>query len=174
MPLLSWNNDYRIGNGQIDAEHRELFSRINAFSSARDKICRVTCAMRLYQYIRVHFEHEEALMRTLHYPEIDAHIQQHHALISQLNGIATRIANDMLDMPETSVFLSAWVLVHIKYVDGKLAAYVRQQNQEPGAQALQHEGGPTRIIPRAQACVAGIGEYQLVMELGNLIGVPLK
>ena len=33
MALLSWSNQYLIGNGVIDAEHQELFHLVNNFHS---------------------------------------------------------------------------------------------------------------------------------------------
>ena len=140
MTLLTWKDSYRIGNEAIDAEHQELFKRVNAFLQAQDKPARMACGMHLYQYTRKHFGHEEDLMRALHYPETDTHIELHNDLISRLNSVSESIANDTLDMTELAVFLSDWLLGHIRLVDSKLAAYVRKQPQETRVAELLQVG----------------------------------
>ena len=42
MTRFTWNDSYRIGHPEMDAEHQELFHRVNTFLQARDKTSRMT------------------------------------------------------------------------------------------------------------------------------------
>jgi hemerythrin len=63
-------------------------------------------------------------MRDLNYPAIDSHIQQHKDLIERLNEIAAKIGGDELTHQELELFLTDWLLGHIRIYDTNLAAYV--------------------------------------------------
>lgn len=120
-----WRDSYSIGNASIDSEHQQLFKLAEEFFDATDKIKRTDCAMRLFKYTRGHFDHEEQLMRDIGYPEIAAHMQQHTHLITKLNDVAEKVAQDTLAPNELRGFLTAWLVGHIVTFDTKLSAYVR-------------------------------------------------
>lgn len=124
MPLR-WNDAYKIGHAEIDAQHQELFKLVHVFLNASDKGSLTKCAMALFKYTRVHFEHEEALMKELNYPRLKAHHAQHAELLSLLGELAKKIADESLDMVELEAFLSSWLLEHIGTSDARLAAYVK-------------------------------------------------
>lgn len=121
---LNWKDSYSIGNAQIDAEHQRLFALAHDFSQAQDKATRTACAEQLFDYTRVHFSHEETLMRDTHYPEIAAHIAQHHHLIAKLNDLAERVSNDTLTPTELKNFLTGWLVGHIVTFDTQLVSAV--------------------------------------------------
>lgn len=121
-----WRDSYSIGNASIDAEHKQLFKLADAFFNADDHLKKTDCAIRLFKYTREHFEHEEQLMRDMGYPEFLAHAQQHTQLISRLNEVAEKIANDTLSSAELKTFLTAWLVGHIVTFDTRLSVYARQ------------------------------------------------
>ena len=124
---IEWNDCYKIGHAEIDAQHQELFDRINKFLTATDKSALMLGAMSLFQYTREHFTHEETLMRTLHYPSIAAHVKQHNDLLSRLNMVAQSIAKENLVRADLEAFLADWLFNHLATSDTKLAAYVKLQ-----------------------------------------------
>jgi len=121
---LQWNDGYKIGDEDIDAQHQQLFKLVNTVLAAKDKGTLTNCAMALFQYTREHFAHEEQLMKRLQYPAMTAHKAQHESLISRLSEVAARIANNTLDHQVLEAFLSDWLLNHIATSDVKLAAYI--------------------------------------------------
>jgi hemerythrin len=129
---LAWNNTYKIGNTEIDAQHKELFARANEFLLARDKASLTRSTMGFFKYTREHFSHEEDLMRAVNYPFAVDHIAQHNELISKLNLIAENVANGTLDRISVETFLSNWLLSHIGASDTKLAAYAALQQSGAG------------------------------------------
>jgi hemerythrin len=121
---FKWKDSYQIGNALIDSQHEELFAKGQAFFDALDDTTRVACAMGLYQYTREHFAEEEVLMRSVNYPAMAGHIQQHDVLIDRLNAISESIAKGNLSSTDLESFLADWLLGHIRMYDTKLASYV--------------------------------------------------
>ena len=121
---IPWHDSYKIGDADIDAQHRELFGRINKFLAADDRAGLTACAMSLFQYTREHFSFEEAAMRRVAYPAVAAHIAEHNALLSRLNEVADSIGKDTLDRLELEEFLSDWLFSHIGTSDARLAVYL--------------------------------------------------
>ena len=121
---IEWQDSYKIGNAEIDAQHQEWFRKINSFLEATDIESMARCEAQMYQYTRVHFKHEETLMRTVNYPELHAHIQKHHEMLAHINTMSAQIADFTIDRSKWAAFLSDWLLDHIAKTDSRLAAFV--------------------------------------------------
>jgi hemerythrin len=129
---IPWSDAYAIGDTVIDSQHEVWFQRINSFLEATDKESLTHCETLMYQYTRIHFRYEETLMRSVSYPDLRLHIHQHNELLDNLNSIADHIAHGKLDPLEWHLFLSDWLLGHIRAHDTKLAAYVRKKEHPAG------------------------------------------
>ncbi len=123
--LMAWDDRYNIGVPSIDEQHRELLMRASDVIAATTREGQTLSTIRLYQYTRTHFSHEEGLMRSLGYPDIDEHLKQHEALISQLNQFSQNIAKDNLIKADLEEFISLWFLTHIATSDTKLADFLK-------------------------------------------------
>ena len=66
---LQWKDSFKIGDQEIDEQHRELFNRATYILAATSHEGQVIAAMRLFQYMRTHLSHEEELMRRIQYPD---------------------------------------------------------------------------------------------------------
>ncbi len=122
---LEWNDAFKIGNVEIDAQHQQLFSRVNDFLAAKTKAKLTACAMEMFRYTREHFAHEESLMKSLKYPALADHLAQHNDLLSLLSEVAGNIAKDTINCDDLEAFLSHWLLGHIATSDQSLAFYVK-------------------------------------------------
>lgn len=122
---IAWKEDYRIGDSGIDEQHQELFLRAGDVLSATTRESQTLCALRLFQYARMHFSHEESLMRRLAYPDMESHLQQHEMLIARLDAFSHNMAKNTLVKAELEEFIAHWFLNHIAHVDTRLAAYIR-------------------------------------------------
>ncbi len=118
MALLSWSDQYLIGNDTIDAEHKELFRLINDFHShwvearARRDIARVL--NQLIDYAQRHFQHEERIMVDAGYAKLEQHRQVHEALIETIFQLQTAYENNSLRLEmETMKFVKSWLVGHI-------------------------------------------------------------
>ena len=123
--LVEWNDSYKIGDTAIDEQHQELFLRAADVIAATNRESQTMGALRLYQYTRSHFSHEESLMEHIDYPEISSHMAHHKDLLAKLNAFLHNISKDNLVKAELEDFISHWFLGHIAHVDAKLAAYLK-------------------------------------------------
>jgi hemerythrin len=123
-----WRDSYSIGNAGIDSEHQRMFKLADEFFGATDKLKRTDSAVRLFQYTREHFDHEEQWMCEINYPEISDHVQQHNYLLDTLREVTQKVAKDTIPPSELKAFLSALLLGHIVTFDAKLSAYMHQKD----------------------------------------------
>lgn len=123
--LVEWNDSYKIGEASIDEQHQELFMRAADIIAAVNHESQMLSALRLYQYTRTHFSHEEELMRRCNYPEIAAHLLQHETLLRQLQLFLQHITRDTLVKDELEDFIAQWFLGHIANSDQKLARFLK-------------------------------------------------
>jgi len=123
MPL-EWKDTYRVGHADIDAQHQELLRRVVKLIAACTLESRVDCANSLNDHTREHFMHEESLMRSLHFPGIENHIDDHKNLLSKLELIASQIAEETLEHGELEVFITDWMLTHMVTFDAQLSVYM--------------------------------------------------
>ena len=118
MALLSWSNEYAIGNAQIDGEHQELFRLINAFHDhwlAQHEAQAIAALLsRLIAYTEMHFQHEEAIMDDAGYPRLAEHQGQHEAMVDTIFKLRLALEqnHERLEM-ETMRFVKNWLLEHI-------------------------------------------------------------
>lgn len=122
---IQWRDAYKIGDIAIDEQHQELFLRAGDVIAATSRESQTLSALRLYEYMRSHFSHEEDLMYRIGYPDIDQHIGQHASLTARLKVFLKNISNDNLIKAELEDFIAHWLLEHIGTVDSKLAAYLK-------------------------------------------------
>lgn len=122
---IEWHDSYRIGDVAIDEQHQELFLRAADVIAATTRESQTMSALRLYQYTRAHFSHEESLMRRLAYPDIEQHVAQHDMLTAKLNEFLQNLAKDNLIKADLESFISHWFLGHMATVDTQLAAYLK-------------------------------------------------
>jgi hemerythrin-like metal-binding protein len=122
---VQWRDTYKIGDIAIDEQHQEMFLRAGDVIAATNRESQTLSALRLYQYMRSHFSHEEDLMYRIDYPEIKSHIEQHAALTVRLKAFLKNISNDNLIKAELEDFIAHWLLDHIGMVDSKLTAYLK-------------------------------------------------
>jgi len=118
MALLSWSNQYLIGNDLIDTEHEELFRLVNDFHNRwleahnRQDIAKVF--NQLVVYAETHFRHEETIMEDAGYPRLAEHQQIHEDMIDTIFQLQKSYeeANLRLEM-DAMKFVKSWLVGHI-------------------------------------------------------------
>jgi hemerythrin len=130
--MFEWNQNYSVGVGSIDAQHKNLFALSRELHAAmlagQGKTAVGRVLDRLIQYTSVHFAHEERLMRLYDYPDAAAHKAEHEALVKQVvkfqedfrQGRAT-ITVQLLQ------FLKDWLVKHIQVSDLKMAPTLKDK-----------------------------------------------
>jgi len=131
--IFTWNDEYSIGHETIDAQHARLFELANAvlaIENASQHAERIKEAVRsLYQYVEIHFNHEEALMRIVGYPELNHHAELHKQLIEKMNTLLLMSKTFDEFVPALQKHMSDWVLRHIIEQDQMIGAYMRSLHQ---------------------------------------------
>lgn len=118
MALLSWSNQYSIGDDVIDSEHEELFRLINDFHNRwqeahnRQDIARVF--NQLVAYAEIHFRHEETIMETNGFPMLEEHKLVHENMVETIFQLHRSYMEENLNLEvSTMKFVRAWLLEHI-------------------------------------------------------------
>ncbi|MDR3367777.1 bacteriohemerythrin [Rhodoferax sp.] len=122
---LEWTDGYKVGHDEIDAQHQRLFSLVNDFLAAKDKVGLTVCAMALSKYTYEHLAYEESLMSKWQYLEATDHLTQHNSLISLLDDVVQSLPKNNFNIDDLEAFLSDWLLLHIAAADQKLAIYLK-------------------------------------------------
>ena len=118
MAILSWNDQYLIGQPTIDEEHKTLFRLINDFhthwSEKRDRHDIARVLNQLIQYGELHFQDEERIMAEEAYPELESHRKVHEKLIDEIFKLNEELAgrSPLLER-DMARFLKQWLVDHI-------------------------------------------------------------
>ena len=134
--VFEWTERLSVGVETIDAQHRELFSSINALLNSTGKavpseIPKVVAF--LEDYVTNHFGMEEIYMRRLSYPGYPFHKGEHVSFINEFYDL-----RDELDAggstPELADrmgrFFGDWLVNHIGKVDKALGAFLREKGRK--------------------------------------------
>ena len=131
MTLISWSGQYLIGNEVIDSEHQELFRLINDFHSRwlekrqPHEIAKVLNG--LIAYAEMHFRHEETIMEEAGFALLDAHRQEHEAMIDTIFALQKSYEEGSLRLEmETMKFVKSWLVQHILDTDYRFRDFLHR------------------------------------------------
>jgi len=128
---IVWTDEMKVGIKSIDGQHMHLVDLINDFSSAvseaRGSGVYQDLADDLANYARVHFDDEEKLMRTHHYPGWQEQESEHAQFILLVVMMNTRPGGDGNGPEDIADFLDKWFAEHVLVCDKKLGEYLREK-----------------------------------------------
>ncbi len=140
MPIF-WRPQFRIGQDDIDADHRYLILLINTVELVLrfpDDPRNVDLALtELRRYAEYHFEREERIQIAYSYIHLDQHKREHRALLAEIDVLAQRIHATLEDPDggvegvkaqsgEITAFLRKWLVDHVMKADMLLAPLFRK------------------------------------------------
>jgi hemerythrin len=155
---------------EMDRQHHELISKLNALNSAvrrnepRGVIHRIIDDV--IAFTRAHFEAEEQLMACSGYPHYETHKEKHRELIEDVLRFKKKL--DEIGESRFVDWFNHWpfsrVLAHIQYADSQIGSHVYLQDLDTRHPAASpHEaldarpnhkdiasGGETAIIFRSE------------------------
>ena len=133
MPLMTWSDKLSVGVEVFDSDHKrlvamvnELFDAVNA-GKGKDALGRVLDG--LVTYTKTHFAREEEYFKKHGYPDMAAHMKEHHDLATQVLEVQKKWnagQNAVLSM-EVLNFLKNWLLQHIQGSDRKYGPFLREK-----------------------------------------------
>jgi len=136
MPTtLQWTPALAVGIAEIDAQHRELFSRAERLITAlrageRDEV--LPLLGYLQDYAVQHFEAEERLMRELGYPGLADHAAAHETFCAEFLNITKdvqRTGPTALAALTVHNWLSDWLRKHVGGIDRELGRFVAARSR---------------------------------------------
>lgn len=128
---LRWTSALAIGVPDLDAQHEELFRRLDRLHDAMIAHER-TEAARLLEfllvYVRDHFAAEEALMRRTGFPDRARHEAEHAAFAAEIAGLYEALARE--GPTNRLVFavdrrVTGWLEEHIYTSDAAVGRHAR-------------------------------------------------
>ena len=148
---LRWTSALSIGVAELDAQHEELFRRVDQLLDAmlaRDRSEATGLLAFLQRHVVTHFAAEEQLMRELAYPDAALHAAEHVAYAAEIDALARLFA---LEGPTARLVLrlergvTSWLQDHIYSTDRSLARFLRNPRAQPPG------GPPVQALPTVQA-----------------------
>jgi hemerythrin len=129
---IEWDPALEVGIEGIDAQHKELFLRIDRLLAAMQMHRGAVEVGRLLDYLGehvvVHFGAEEGIMRERRYPGFDAHRQEHERFLQDFQALRAEFLTSgpsaILAIRVTNR-VTTWLREHIYRTDRALALYLR-------------------------------------------------
>ncbi|WP_291857945.1 bacteriohemerythrin [Marinilabilia sp.] len=126
--MLKWSEDYILNQPEIDHEHQSLFKLLNDFyqgladGSSKEKLASLIKG--LLDYAKVHFSNEEVYMKSINFPALEKHQQEHRAFITKASEFYEKYSSGkMLLSIEVTNFIKDWITNHIKTEDKQYARH---------------------------------------------------
>ncbi|MGM0376761.1 MAG: bacteriohemerythrin [Bacteroidota bacterium] len=126
--IIKWTEDLSVGHETLDKEHQKWISLLNDFyqglmdGKSKDKLTVLVEGM--LDYTKYHFANEEQYMKSIGYPDFDAHKEKHDFYIEKINEFYEKIKKDELILSlEVTNFLKTWLINHIKGTDQQYARF---------------------------------------------------
>lgn len=135
MTMLSWHDQYLIGDWTIDEQHKMLFKLINDFHThwleARDPKEIALLLNKLIQYCEHHFASEEAIMEKEGFPKLEQHLQDHDKLAKTIFALNEEFVHRR-EMASSDVqkFCKHWLVDHIVNSDYEFRDYLALKKQQ--------------------------------------------
>lgn len=125
---IEWDESIGVGVPHLDEDHKRLIGILNFIEAHQDTdvqsepISQVVEQIR--EYASTHFPREEKYMRSIKYPDVDAHKIIHKQFMEKTATFCVDVMNQKKETPsDIHQFLSRWVTEHILREDQRYKAY---------------------------------------------------
>jgi hemerythrin len=131
--LLQWTAALSVGDELIDAQHQELFRRVDRLLDAmarNDRSEAVRLLEFMIEYVDAHFSAEERLMADTGFPDATRHIQEHRAFRQEIEALD---ADFLVEGPTGRLVLRlealtvGWLKEHVYFTDVSLGRWLSTQ-----------------------------------------------
>ncbi len=129
---IEWDENYSLGHLMLDKEHKTLFEIANEALVVVDPSLRKekikTTLKKLFEYMSIHFDHEEHFMDAVDYPEYIEHKRIHQEILQVLQGFvhkAPEISHVEFEK-ELAYLIEKYLIQHILHVDSKIHLWIKE------------------------------------------------
>jgi hemerythrin-like metal-binding protein len=135
MTILSWHDQYIIGDWTIDEQHKMLFKLVNDFHThwveARDPKEISVLLNKLISYCEHHFVTEESIMEKEEYPKLEHHRNDHEMLAKTIFALNEQFAaRRELASNDVQRFCKHWLVDHIVHSDYEFRDFLALKKQQ--------------------------------------------
>ena len=130
---IEWNDWMTVGIPEIDEENKRCFFLINKFNrSIIEKMNRIEIKKRMRRIIndvKLHFAHEDKILKKYKYPEIKDHARKHAQVLKELRNIETMFKPSKSFNPEymnSALKVKSILIDHILNEDFKYAIFCKK------------------------------------------------
>jgi voltage-gated potassium channel len=130
--VLTWSSEMSVGIVSFDKEHKHLVDLINKIElSIKNRDTRNVIFQvfeEIFEYVLVHFEHEEELFEKYEYPELLEHKRIHKEILEKVKDLDKQ--KNVISPDSLIAFLKSWIKHHIMEEDMKYTAYLLGKGAE--------------------------------------------
>jgi diguanylate cyclase (GGDEF)-like protein/hemerythrin-like metal-binding protein/PAS domain S-box-containing protein len=162
MAAIFWNDHFKLGLPEIDAQHAHLVELVNELSDAIADAGQLPLAGTLIEalgaYAAEHFRCEETVMAASGLPaDVQArHRREHEGFIAKVDGIRRRGPLHQVAFAEQVLeFLTAWLISHILGSDRQVSEAVLG-----GTRAAAQRDDSLAVSPVARVLLNALGEAE--------------
>jgi hemerythrin len=132
MTILLWRDDFSVGIGSIDVQHKTLINLINelhnAMTQGTSKEILGETLKQLANYTEIHFAFEEKLMKDTAYPGYWNHKKEHDDFVKEINSIQMKFVEGSIGLSVSLMnILRDWLTDHIMGTDQKYTPHFAQK-----------------------------------------------
>jgi hemerythrin len=131
---MLWKDKYELGVPMIDAQHKELFRRVETFLKVlrskdywNEKIPKINETLEfMKRYVVEHFRDEEEYQRSINYPGYEVHKQIHNGMVNYVQKVSEQFeqsSNNEDLMQQFGGRLMAWLINHVAAEDQRIADF---------------------------------------------------
>lgn len=121
---VEWSENFKTGDDPVDATQKKLFELTNEFLASDDLTVLRPVIVALCKQAKAHFELEEALMRRIGYPDMEAHMAQHQRLLDRLISRSMDVGKGYMNKPAIAALMQDWALHHVPGEDARLTQFL--------------------------------------------------
>lgn len=134
---IGWSNDLIIGVEHIDNQHKELFEKVSFLlevcyqGKGKDEISKII--KYLEDYVAVHFEQEELLLKKYEYPQFDSHKAEHENFIKDFLEVKKKL---LFEGPTATIIINLnhvlihWLKNHVKKSDKAFGIFLKNKQSK--------------------------------------------
>ncbi len=132
MPLIQWDNSFKVNVAEIDQQHQRLVSMVNELNDAmkmgKGKEVLSKIINGLFSYAATHFSTEEKYFDQFGYPDTISHKLEHAAFVKKVSEFKSGFEKGKVGLSiEVMDFLSEWLKNHIKGSDMKYSKFFNEK-----------------------------------------------
>jgi hemerythrin len=128
---VEWTTSLSVGVAEIDAQHRELYQRIDRFLAAlaeKRGAAELEPLIRyLGEYVREHFAEEQRLMEFCFYPALGEHLEEHHRFEAEFDVLRAELGETGATFGlarRLVALLVEWLDRHLTTTDREFGAFL--------------------------------------------------